>query len=77
MVTLEEAQDGLDVWLESAFPESGIKAADFEAKLYDNGYIFTTQLKGEQVIDGHYPGTQMVIRYDRDEGVTRLNYYEY
>ena len=77
MVTLEEAQDGLGVWLESAFPESGIKAADFEAKLYDNGYIFTTQLKGDQVIDGHYPGTQMVIRYDRNEGVTRLNYYEY
>ena len=77
MLTLEEAQAGLDAWLESAFPDAGIKAADFDAVRGDDRFTFSTQLKNGQLLDGHYAGTYMAICYDKEQGVTFFSYHEY
>ena len=75
--TLEEAQAGLDAWLESAFPDAGIRAADFDAVRGDDRCTFSTQLKNGQLLDGHYAGTYMAICYDKEQGVTFFSYHEY
>lgn len=72
--SLTEVQRELDYWLSYAFPDEGFKAADFEATLYDDGYYFT--LKLPRTLDGHPAGTQLAVRFDREQAVTRVCFYE-
>ena len=72
--SLAEMQAVLDGWLAEAFPDEGFKAADFEAKLSDDGCTFTLNLP--RPLEGHPAGMQMIIEYDREQNMTRFLYFE-
>lgn len=68
--TQEDAQAALDAWLGRMYPESGLKAADFEIAIQDAGYAFNRTLT--EPLAGQEAGSYMVIYYQNGGQINRF-----
>lgn len=69
--SLQTAQAALDVWLGRVYPESGLKAADFEAAIQDAGYAFSRTLT--EPLAGQEAGSYMWVYCQNGGQISRFS----